>query len=218
MNRHMWSAAFGLALALFATANGRVAGRQLPSPTDATAESIVRAYLEAFKALDAATMVSDRADDARTIRDGQSIPVNRNQGDMRAFERATHTIWTYRIDRVAGESVTVTLTEDNDFYRALGVGTRTQQLDYVVRNGKIAEIRPISMRDEHGVYRDEYQRFLKWLVQQPSGNDPDIVKDGDFLFNEHSGSKMQPWFSRYRSVQPEAAQRVLCFFSSGGAS
>ena len=164
----------------------------------ASPEAVVRGYLEAFKALDADRMVSYWADDAVTVRDGQRIPVNRNQRDMRNFERATHTVWTYRIDRVDGDAVTVTLVEANDFYRALGVGRRTQNLTYVTHADKIVEIRPISMRDEFGVYRDAYQRFLKWLLEQPGGSDPDLVRDGDFIFTGLSGTKMQTWFTRYR--------------------
>jgi hypothetical protein len=100
---------------------------------------------------------------------------------------------------VIGTNVTVVLTEENDFYRALGVGRRTQVVTYVVDSGKIVEIRPISMRDEHGVYRDEYRRFLGWFQQQPSANDSGIVRNGDFVFTSDSGLKLQPWLERYRS-------------------
>jgi limonene-1,2-epoxide hydrolase len=178
--------------------SGRTPTSAASDTSNESAEHVVRGYLEAFKALDAPKMVSFWAEGAQVRRNGTLEPVNRDQTDMRGFERSTHTTWTYRIESVIGASVTVVLTEENDFYRALGVGKRTQVVTYVVDSGKIVEIRPISMRDEHGVYQDEYRRFLDWLQQQPSGNDPGIVRNGDFVFTYESGLKLQPWLERYR--------------------
>jgi hypothetical protein len=74
----------------------QLSGRaQASGPSDTSNESpehVVRGYLEAFKALDATRMVSFWAEGAQVRRDGTLEPVNRDQADMRGFERATHTI------------------------------------------------------------------------------------------------------------------------------
>ena len=185
---------YGRWLAIMAMAATVTMRAQNAAPAD-----VVRAYLEALKALDAHTLESYWADDARVLRNGAWEPVSRGQADMRDFERVMHTKWTYRIDSVSEEGVTAVMTEENDFYDALGVGKRTQVITYVVKDGKIVEIRPVSMQQEHGTYLDEYRRFRAWLQRQQAGNDPDIMRDGDFVFTSRSAEKMRPWLDRYRT-------------------
>jgi hypothetical protein len=162
----------------------------------------VEAYLRALKAMDQDRLESYIDPAFRSRRDdGTDAPFDRvrNRGN-REFERATKTRWTYRIIGIDGERITAFTTEDNDYYRLLGVGVRTQVTVYAARNGRLYFAQNFVTVDQHGRYLDAYQAFLTWLEQQPAGkSDAEVIRGGRLVFSSASAPKLLMWLKRYRS-------------------
>ena len=146
--------------------------------------SVVRGYLLALQALDSMKM-------------NQYLANPTANSDMRAFERGTHTKWTWKIHRIEGSEVVVDETESNAFYDALGVGKRFQTCVFTVRYGRIIRLDVSGMRHVRGNYRGAYAKFLEWLKSQPDANDPRLLQDGDLRFTAESARVMKPWLKRY---------------------
>lgn len=146
--------------------------------------SVVRGYLDALRSLDSAKMNGFLAE--RTA-----------NADMRAFERGTHTRWSWKIRSIDGGEVVVDETESNDFYDALGVGKRLQTCVFTVRDGKIVRSDVSGMRHVRGNYREAYARFLEWLKMQPDVDDSRLLRDGDLRFTAESARAIKPWLKKY---------------------
>jgi len=144
----------------------------------------VRGYLRSLQALNSARM-------------NDFLEKRTANFDMQAFERGTHTKWTWKIQRVAGADVFVDETESSDFYNALGVGRRFQTCVFTVRDGKIVTFDLTSMRHVHGDYHEAYARFLTWLKNQPAANDPRLLRDGKLRFTAESAAAIKPWLKKY---------------------
>jgi hypothetical protein len=119
------------------------------------------------------------ADDVVLRADGEEHMIDRRRAaDIRAFEQALNTKWSYRIKGTAGERVAVELTEANDFYELLGIGKRTQAEHYFVRNGRIHRMETVALSHESGDYTKAYERFKRWLSTTTASKDPRLTRDG----------------------------------------
>ena len=133
-------------------------------------------------------------------RNGVDQPTERDQGDMRAFERVMHTRWNWRISQVVGNDVTVELTESNDFYDALGLGQRSQTTVYSVERGKIFRTETTNIRHARGgEYRPALAKFMDWLMAKPAAGDVRIVRGRELVFDAGSARALRPWLKRYPS-------------------
>ena len=165
---------------------------------------VVASYLDGLKALDQDRMDALCAPGMVSVGpDGSERTVDReSRRRMREFEREMHTSWTYRIEAVEGERVTVELFEHNDFYELLGVGRRAQEEVYVLHDGLIRRAETRSVRQEHGDYATEYARFKTWLMDTPAATDARIVRDGGLIFDAESAKRLRPWLERWKRGRP----------------
>ncbi|MEO8027809.1 MAG: hypothetical protein ABI823_15100, partial [Bryobacteraceae bacterium] len=164
----------------------------------------VETYLRALKALDADRIEALIDPSFRSKRDdGSDAPFNyAGSRANREFERGTRTKWTYKIVGVDGERIMVLLTEDNEYYRLLGVGVRTQITAYAARNGKVYFAEGKVMVDEQGSYSLAKRAFLDWLKGQPgAAADAGVNLSGDLVFNAASAPKLLRWLRKYNSIR-----------------
>ena len=151
--------------------------------------NVTRKYLQALAALDDSAMAA--------LSDWTPAERDRARA-FRAFERATHTKWTWRIVGVEGVSVYVFETEDNDYYELLGVGTSAQIAVYAVADGRIKASETRFHINASGNPAEVATRFRQWLQAQPGGDDPAVVQDGRLRFDEASARHMVPWLERWK--------------------
>jgi len=153
---------------------------------------VVRGYLRALQSLNSAKM-----NDYLENRTANS--------EMRAFERLTHTKWSWRIQRIEGSTVVVDETEANDFYDALGVGKRFQTSLFTVREDKIVRIDVSGVRHVRGNYRKAYESFLTWLKDQLGASDPRCLHEGNLRFTGECAGAIKPWLKKYRQTHARPA-------------
>ena len=178
--RHRLTAA--LVLALAALSSG------LPAATLSEPIQTVSAYLTALARF-------DHREVARIAHlEGAAGERSRQ---MREFERATHTTWTWRIVGVDDQTAHVLMTEDSDYYRLLGVGVRTQIVAYRVAAGFIVSSDIKFLTNQHGPARVAAEHFRNWLRMQNGGDDPAILEDGELKFDAGSASRMLPWLRQW---------------------
>jgi hypothetical protein len=176
---------------------------RLVGPCDAPHADPLRTvcpYLDALQRLDHQAMVSLRAPDAIWVHlDGTREAVEPESGrDMRDFERETRTRWLYAVDSVRRDTVFTTLREANDFYDLLGVGTRTQREVYVVRGGRVGEMRTLDYSHPGGDFGSAYTAFKRWVVDTMRVRDEELVADGGLRFTGKSAGPMLEWLERWR--------------------
>ena len=116
---------------------------------------------------------------------------------MRDFERAVATSWAYRIVGVDGDKVSVELTEANEFYDLLGVGTRTLSVNYYVRDGRIYRMETTALRHASGDYPRDYDDFKRWLSATPAARNPKIMRGNSIIFDRESAALLRPWLERW---------------------
>ena len=164
---------------------------------------IVCAYVVALEALDHDRMAAFwLPTTTSTSVSGETTLIDRDgKRAIRAFERAVNTRWTSRIESVAGDSITVTLTEANDFYDALGVGLRTQIESYVVHDGHIARTITHSYAHAGGDYLTAYQAFKRWVLTTDAVRDTTLVNGSVLRFTGESAEHMKPWLYAWRALR-----------------
>ena len=177
------------------------AGAQADSLSGNSPRSVVTRYLNALRRLDQDEMDRFLADTVilRSM-DGDEWTLDRTYSrDMRAFERAMRTRWSFRVRTADGERVTVALAEANEFYDLLGVGTRTQVEHYFVRGGRIDRMETIALSHESGDYSKAYEGFKRWLSHTPAASNQRLTRDEGktLIFNGVSAGAMRPWLQRW---------------------
>jgi hypothetical protein len=198
---------------MFAASASNVAAQAQAPPADSP-RAVMENYLEGLKALDQDRMNRYYADTvtSRSLT-GDESPVDRQaMRSMRDFERAVTTSWTYRIVAVSGDRVSVELTEANEFYDLLGVGTRTQAVDYFVRDGRIYRMETTGRKHVSGDFTSAYKDFKRWLSTTAAARDPKIMEGGGIVFDRHSAALLRPWLERW------AAERKRKELSGSGLS
>ncbi len=168
---------------------------------DAAPLRTVCSYLDALQRLDHQAMASLWAPDAISVyKDGTRAAVDPERArDMRDFERETRTRWLYAVDSVRGDAVFTTLREANDFYDLLGVGARTQREIYVVRRGRVGEMRTLDYSHPGGDFGSTYTAFKRWVLDTMRVRDEELVADGGLRFTGKSARPMLEWLERWRS-------------------
>jgi hypothetical protein len=113
-----------------------------------------------------------------------------------------HTVWAHsgRIIAVDADAVCVLETEDNDHYDLLGAGSATQIVVYHVGNGRIRSSDTLFHINATGKQDELSTRFREWLVKQPGGADPTIVRDNRLIFDGASAVHMLPWLERWKAM------------------
>lgn len=164
----------------------------------------VRAYLEAVKALDAERMQRYLADDYTLVEsNGKERAYNRSRAyPICDWERVMHTKWSYKIIGVNKNSVSVVLTEKNDYFTLLGLGFRTQITVYIVESGKIKRGVSKYVVEERGTQGEEYSKFKTWLLNNLERPEPDLVNaGGGLMFDGKSAPRMLYWLRRWNRLQ-----------------
>ena len=161
---------------------------------------VVSGYLDALRNLDQKRMAAYCAPDLVWVgADGsERKPADdRAARDMRGFEREMRTVWTYRVLAVEGGRVSAELSERSDFYELLGVGRRTQQEVYVVREGLIRRMETRDVLHARGDYKTAYARFQQWLLNTPAASDSCVLRDGALVFDAKSARRLRPWLEKW---------------------
>jgi hypothetical protein len=126
--------------------------------------------------------------------DGEARPVRAAfLRDMRAYERAAGTRWSYTVDSARGDSVFATLTESNELYDLLGVGTRTQREIYVASGGRVRSRRWLTLDRPAGDFDSIYTAFKRWVIDTARVRDTVLVGDGVLRFTAESAEPMRRW-------------------------
>ena len=183
---------------VFAASASNVAAQTQAPPADSP-RAVMENYLEGLKALDQDRMNRYYADTvtSRSLT-GDESPVDRHaMRSMRDFERAVATSWTYRIAAVSGDKVSVELTEANEFYDLLGVGTRAQAVDYFVRDGRIYRMETTGRKHVSGDFTSAYEDFKRWLSTTAAARDQKIMREGGIVFDRDSAGLLRPWLERW---------------------
>src|SRR5262249_49956672 len=122
---------------------------------------------------------------------------------MRAFERALHTQWALEIQHTDGSDVAAVLTEQNDLYNALGVGTCTQVVVYQVRNSRIARLATTRVGYSGRAFPEALADLEHWLSTQNAVSDDRLMRNGHLLFTGDSADRLVPWLAAYSDAHAQ---------------
>jgi hypothetical protein len=166
--------------------------------------AVVRGYLAATKALDAARMHRYLTDDYTLVdTNGQERAYRRHlTAPICAWERGMNTRWSYRLLGVNQNQVSVILIEHNDYWKLLGLGSRTQVIVYIVESGKIKKSLVKHLVEERGTQDEAFGRFKTWLLAQLKQPEPELVTpEGRLIFDGKSAPRMRYWLRQWHQVQ-----------------
>jgi hypothetical protein len=174
-------------------------GNKSPDPV-----AVVRGYLTATKALSAEGMLAWLADDYRLVDTNRQERAYRRHlaAPICDWERVMNTRWSYRILGVNQNQVSVILVEHNDYWRLLGLGSRTQVIVYIVESGKIKKSLVKHLVEERGTQDEAFGRFKTWLLAQLKQPEPELVTpEGRLIFDGKSAPRMRYWLRKWHQVQ-----------------
>ena len=128
--------------------------------------------------------------DAVFVHQQQREPIDRSGSrDYREFEAATHARFTYHIHKIEGDTADVSLTESNDFYRALGSATHASRWLYRFRGDQIYEIVQVSRPNT--AYSQDLRAFREWILRaRPEQAKLVTSAEGNVIFNGRTAARV----------------------------
>ena len=165
----------------------------------APAAHTVTEYLRALQNLDYQRMAQYWAADSVSVSSsGHELPIDRDRmRSMRDFERSEHTTWSFAIQSAEGPNVRALLTERNDLYDALGVGTCTEVVLYRVAHQKILRMETLRISYSRRPFPEALHEFEQWLAQVGASQDHLLMRDGHLLFSESAAVHLTPWLTSW---------------------
>ncbi|MBI3404532.1 MAG: hypothetical protein HY046_03635 [Acidobacteria bacterium] len=149
-------------------------------------------YLAALNRYDADAVASFYAADAVRIRNGGREPIVRRDPwrGYREFEAVTHATFDFEIRSIRGDRADLLMTEDNDFYQALGTGVKSTAIIFTVRNGQFHEVDAQPSTDAGRPYGPALQDFKSWSLKERPMQAAAIVRNGDLTFDAQTANPM----------------------------
>jgi TolB protein len=166
-------------------------------------EPVVASLVEALNRHDVDAQFGHYASDMVYLDQGRRIPPDR-QGERsdREFEAANGARWSYEILGAGLDSLELVVTEDMEFYRALGVGARSHRARYRFREGKIIEAEAREWSEAGRPYRGARDLFVEWLKRErPEAAEAVLGPDG-LRFGGRTARRVLPLVSEWRRVRP----------------
>jgi hypothetical protein len=166
-------------------------------------ERVFSSYVAALNRHDVDAQYAHYADDMRYLDGGARIvPPRESERLDRAFERGSGAVWSYEILGRASDRLDVILTEDMEFYRALGVGPRSSRREVRFRGDKIVEMSASDWTQRGRPYEGARDLFKAWLVAERSAAAARVVKDGGLVFDGQSAPILNPLAREWRAAHP----------------
>ena len=196
-----------IASSVLARATDSVPIESLQSPEAREAARVVRSYYEARDHFKLSKAMQLEAPDIVLINeDGERHPGNPALlKDFMAYEKATHGRYHCRVTGFADGWLDAEITEENDYYKYLGIGNRTEHERYRVAGGRIHERWSISSkysgRDQDSASRE----FKNWLLQLPE-RQVGVLRDGHLVFDGESAKRMVPLLKEFARVKAGSSQ------------
>jgi hypothetical protein len=130
-------------------------------------EPVVASLVEALNRHDVDAQFGHYASDMVYLDEGRRIAPDRDGERLdREFEAASDARWSYRVVGAGLDSLELILTEDMEFYRALGVGARSHRARYRFREGRIFEAEAREWFEAGRPYRGARDLFVEWLKRE----------------------------------------------------
>ena len=164
--------------------------------------AVVRAYLDAMRAMDPDGMNAALAEDYRLVdSDGSSRLHDRALSRViTEWERGVHARWSYRILSERGDTITALLEEESDYFMLLGLERGVQVRSYVVRNGKVQTSFGHLFVTAKSSQAEALQQFKSWLRATVAQPHPALIGPaGNLLLTKESAQPMIYWMGRWRA-------------------
>jgi hypothetical protein len=135
-------------------------------------------YEDAFNRHDADAVASFWALDPAT----EDATRARWKGE-RDFEAATHAVFRISAKSLGGDAFEVTQSEDSDYHRELGTGTRTSTFVVHLRGGKFNDVQRGTTSDSGNSYDAAKPRFEVWIAKNRPDQAKVVMNEGELVFN-----------------------------------
>jgi WD40-like Beta Propeller Repeat len=184
-------------------ATGAVASEP-PSGAEASGpERVFQGFVDAMNRHDVDAQYSFYADDMVYVDEGRRIaPPREDERRDRAFERGSGAVWSYVIVGRGPDRLDVILTEDMEFYRALGAGPRSSRREVRFRDGKIVELSASEWTQAGRPYDGARDLFQEWLVSERPSAAAKVVRSGRLVFDASSAPILGPLAREWRAAHP----------------
>jgi hypothetical protein len=148
------------------------------TPGLTTVPEVFERYEEAFNRHDADAVASFWALDPAT----EEATKARWKGE-REFEAATHAVFRISAKSLGGDAFEVTQSEDSDYHRELGTGTRTSTFVVHLRGGKFNDVQRGTTSDSGNSYDAAKPRFEVWIAKNRPDQAKVVMNEGELVFN-----------------------------------
>ena len=166
-------------------------------------ESVLRSFVLALNRHDVDAQYAHYTDDMAYVDEGRRVPPPREQERRdRAFEGASGAVWSYGVKDAGPDRLDVVLTEDMEFYRALGVGPRSSRRELRLRDGKISEMSARDWTQAGRPYEGARDLFKAWLVRERPEVAAAVTDKGGLVFDARTAPILNPLATEWRAAHP----------------
>jgi len=198
--------------------NGRLAftgaaGRKLAALLDlwrrqveearARNEPVLRSYLAAMNRHDVDAQYAHYAGDMVYV-DGErrTHPDREAERPHREFEGGSVGVWSAAVLDAGLDSLELRMTEELDYYRALGVGPRHSRRSLRFRDGKIIEMRSSDWTQDGRPYEGARDLFKAWLLRERPEQARQVTRADRLVFNGATAALLTPLAREWRAADP----------------
>ena len=111
-------------------------------------------------------------------------------------------VWSYEIVGRAPDRLDVILTEDMEFYRALGAGPRSSRREVRFRDGKIVEMSATQWTQAGRPYDGARDLFAQWLARERPAAAAQVLRSGRLVFDATTPKLLDPLAREWRAAHP----------------
>jgi hypothetical protein len=143
------------------------------------------------------------ADDMTYVDEGRRIVPRREDERLdRAFEAGSGAVWSYEVVGRGPDRLDVVLTEDMEYYRALGAGPRSSRREVRFRGGRIVEMSARDWTQRGRPYEGARDLFKQWLVEERKDAARRVVSAGRLVFDGTTAPVITPLAREWRAGHP----------------
>jgi TolB protein len=174
------------------------ASTSAPSPED-----VLHRFVQALNRHDVEAQYAHYTDDMVYVNEGRRIrPPREEERRDRAFEMASGAAWSYEVLEKAEGRIDALLTEDMEFYRALGVGPRSSRRQIMFRGGLIREMSASDWTQAGRPYEGARDLFLAWLRRERPQVAARVSDARGLLFDGTTAPLLNPLAREWRAAHP----------------
>jgi TolB protein len=166
-------------------------------------EPLVASLIDALNRHDVDAQYGHYTADMVYLDEGRRIaPEREGERSDREFEWANDARWSYEVLGAGLDSLELVLTEDMEFYRALGVGPRSHRARYRFREGKIREAEVREWFEAGRPYRGARDLFVEWLKRERPEAAAFVLGPEGLRFDGRTAARVLPLAREWRQAQP----------------